>query len=255
MKTAGKIDRLTTGIPGMDELIDGGTPRGSTCLLAGGAGTGKTIMATHVVANTLKNDEKVLFLSLERSGEDIIKQAAAFGWDLNKGIENKFQLTINTPMKSTIDLTALAGEITSFAMRQGCSLVVIDSISKLMDLGTFPVKTKGEKEVTTDGRDIKRQDMVRFLLELKKKLKGTGVTLILIGEANEEGKTITKNGIAEFECDGVILLHYLTVGARKNRTLSIRKMRDTQHSDSIHPVEIVSGKGIIVKEAEDAYKV
>jgi len=251
MKSTGKIERLPTGILGLDELIGGGIPIGSTLLVAGGTGTGKTIFVTQIVFNRLVEGDKVLFLSLECSGRDILKHAGGLGLDLNKFIENDFQLLINTPLKPAIDLSELASNIVEEVMNNGRNLIVIDSESKLIDLGYYPEeKDDGEPEV----RNAVRQDMVRFTLELKKKLEGLNVTLILIGEADESGNTITKNGIAEYEADGVFILNYMPVGVADKRTLIIRKMRDTKHSEDPHPIEIVKGKGIIVKPAEKAFE-
>ncbi len=245
MKSMKKIERIKTRVPGLDELIEGGIPIGSTLLVAGGTGTGKTIFVTQIVFNRLVEGDKVLFLSLECSGRDIIKHAGGLGLDLNKFIENDFQLLINTPLKPAIDLSELAGNIVEEVMNNGRNLIVIDSESKLIDLGYHPEeKDDGEPEV----RNAVRQDMVRFTLELKKKLEGLNVTLILIGEADESGNTITKNGIAEYEADGVIILELSTLGASVSRVLSIRKMRDTKISLDAHPMEI-TGKGIVVKEA------
>ena len=78
----GDVDRLSTGIPGLDKFLEGGFVKGSTVLLTGGAGTGKTIFCIQFLLEGLRKGERCLYITLEESPEDIINDCARFGWDL-----------------------------------------------------------------------------------------------------------------------------------------------------------------------------
>jgi KaiC/GvpD/RAD55 family RecA-like ATPase len=77
------LDRVSTGIPGLDPLIGGGIPKGSSVLVTGGAGTGKTVFALHFVNAACSAGKKVAYIALEESRQDLVTQAATFGWDFD----------------------------------------------------------------------------------------------------------------------------------------------------------------------------
>ena len=109
--------------------------------------------------------------------------------------------------------------------------VVIDSVSSL---------------ILEDG--LKARVVVKKLIEGLDKL---GATCVITGEALEGDYP---DEVTPFLVDGVIVMQYLVVGSTAGRSLFIQKMRQTKHSEDTHPLEI--GKnGIVVKPAEEAYKV
>lgn len=255
-----KIERIPTGIEGFDELIEGGLPAGSSMLVAGGPGTGKTIAATQMAYNFLKQGRIAVFISFESGTEKIFKRGDAFGWNLREYAEKR-QFIVATPRTEVVDLDNTTEDIIAMGkMRHEKGVVIIiDSITKFLEIGTRAEKGKEKKggkevEVIKSVRDLRRQDLWRLMLKLEKGLKGTNTTLIFVGEAEDGGPRITMDGVAEYECDGVIVLNYDVVGTTSTRSLYIRKMRDTKHSESVHPIKIVSGKGIIVKPAEEAFE-
>lgn len=75
---------VKTGIPGFDELFEKGIPKGTSNLIAGGAGSGKTIMCLQILNNAVKNNEKCLYISLEESEMRLKKHMHDFGWDIEQ---------------------------------------------------------------------------------------------------------------------------------------------------------------------------
>ena len=84
-------------------------------------------------------------------------------------------------------------------------------------------------------------------------LMRSGVTAIIISEVEEGSRKFGRYGVEEFVADGVIMLHYMGIGSQSNRTLHIRKMRATKHSEDLHPIEITK-KGMIVHKIEEAFE-
>lgn len=76
------MDRISTGVSGLDALF-GGYPKGSSILISGAAGTGKTILALHFIKATCTAGKKAVYVAVEEKRSDLITQAAQFGWDFD----------------------------------------------------------------------------------------------------------------------------------------------------------------------------
>jgi circadian clock protein KaiC len=104
------MDRVKTGIVGLDELMDGGIPKNNVVLLSGLTGSGKTIFALqYLVKGAELYNEKGLFVTFEQSREDVISQASQLGWDL-VDMENKnmFKILALAPSKTQfINVTSI----------------------------------------------------------------------------------------------------------------------------------------------------
>jgi len=219
------MERLSTGIRSLDELIDGGIPLGSSVLIAGGPGTGKSILAMQIVYNRLKAGDNVVYLSLDSSPNKLIHQTDSFGWKFDEFLKDS-SLALLSPRVDRINLMDTLDDIKKSVSEKQRKVVVVDSITKMMDIGYFPIEEK-DSEVKVRERNITRQDMSRFIISLEKIFKGLDVTLFFVGESDMNGVNITKDGIAEFECDGVIRLNLINLG-EEERTLQITKMRATK---------------------------
>lgn len=77
------IDRVPTGVPGFDKLVEGGLVRGSTYLIAGQTGTGKSIFSMQYLLEGLKRGETCVYMSLEQKTDEIIQDMAKFEWGLS----------------------------------------------------------------------------------------------------------------------------------------------------------------------------
>ncbi|MEM3018552.1 MAG: ATPase domain-containing protein, partial [Candidatus Bathyarchaeia archaeon] len=78
-----KVERVPSGIPGLDDMLYGGIPKGRVVLVVGGPGTGKTIFcAQFLVSGIMEHDEPGLFISLDESRHHIIREMASFNWDI-----------------------------------------------------------------------------------------------------------------------------------------------------------------------------
>lgn len=221
-----KLERVSTGIPGLDRLIEGGFIRGSATLVVGDAGTGKTIFCSQFIMEGLRNGENCMFITFEETPQDIINDSAVFGWEFPKYIKkNKLVLEYRDPFQTTDITTILQEEIVSYKI----SRVAIDSTSVL---GLY----------FKDEHEVRKQ-----LYKLIQALKSTGVTSVLTGEMAENEK-VARFGVEEYVSDGVIRLFYIGAGDGAYRQLEVKKMRRTDQKKGAFPFEITE-KGIVVKSS------
>lgn len=228
------IERVKTGIKGLDELINGGIPKESTVLLSGGAGTGKTLFAFQFLYNgAVKHKEPGVYVSLEEEPERLIKNVSiAFGWDLNSLMKKKLLSVVKVELYNFDKLKAL---IQDEVDRIKAKRLVIDQSTVL---GLFFEK---------------KLQVRKSIFELSRMLKNLGCTTIVISEITEGQQGISAFGVEEFVADGIVILYYLKEGNVFTRALSIRKMRTTSHDTGIHPIQITK-EGIEVFPTEQVFE-
>lgn len=205
------FDRVKTGVPGLDELMEGGIPKSFVVLVAGSSGTGKTTMLMRFLSTGAAKGEKCLYIGLGESEEVIRKCMLRYGMDLSAyADENKLTFAAIP----TMDFKSLKEIIEG--MDDKTTRLVIDPVSALL----FKYE---------EGTDLREN--LRDLVEL---IREKNATCLLSTEVLEGSPGISRFGIEDFLADGIIVLYYLKEGAKRFRGLEIRKMRGTHHSDLIH---------------------
>ncbi len=234
------IFRVKTGIPNLDELIEGGIPRGLTVLVSGGAGAGKTIFGVqYLYKGAAIYDEPGVYLSLELSPLHIRWAMRRFGWDL-EGFEKKGLLKfidaspvrIGTAIKDeyimsppgflgTKQFSARSiGEIIEKTVEEmGAQRIAVDPISSLLLQHESIMAVRGE------------------VLSVVKSLGNTGATSLLVSGIGGKDQ-ISTFGMEEYVTQGVIVLHYAGTGDKWERKLQILKMHNTKHLTQLIPFEI-----------------
>jgi len=243
------MDRIKTGIFGLDELIEGGFPAGRSVLVSGACGTGKTILSMQYIYKGAKDyNEPGVYVTLDERPDLIREDVLRFGWDLKK-LEEKNLINIvdgsiaklGMPSEEEFslpvtgyDIDKLLLEIMRVIKRIDARRVVIDSVPAL-------------------GFNFENTNEIRkAILKVSYMLMRSGVTSILVSEIQEGVNKFGKYGVEEYVVDGVIVLHYMGVGTQSNRTMHIRKMRATKHSEDLHPMEICN-QGIKIHKIEEEY--
>ena len=181
------MDRVKTGVPGFDELVEGGFPKNFAVLLSGSPGTGKTIFGLHFLNEGLKNGEKCAYITYSQAPKDIKDQALEFGWDMT-GLQF-------IELKAEEFEEALTGK--------QFDRIVLDSLSSIA--------------VMT------RNTLGSFIM----KMKEMGCTSILISELAKESVWLSRDTISEFLTDGVILLKSIEAAGEVKNLLKVEKMRST----------------------------
>lgn len=225
-----KLDRVKTHITGFDELLEGGFVKGSTNLLVGKPGTGKTIFSLQFLYNgAVKDREKGVYFTFEEKKDSLIEQARQFGWDL-EALEKKGKIRIISIGYEDITQTT-ADEVLEIILNTGAKRVVLDSITTLAHLSPQS-ETKASDEFSI------RRFIYLFLTRFRKVPE---VTSLMISQKDNSSLNI----VSEYICDGVIDIEQESLGGDFSRNMIIKKMRKTKNDEDLHPVEI-SNEGLIV---------
>lgn len=229
------IPLLETGIPGFDSIAFGGLPQGRTTLVAGTAGSGKTIFAMQFLAMGIERGEPGVFVTFEETPEDIRRNVKSLGWDIAaweaEGMFAFVDVSPNPSEEVTIagayDLGALLARIEHAVGRIGAKRASLDS------LGAVFLQFEHARTVRSE---LRRVAMV---------LRGMNVTAILTAERSDEYGEIARFGVEEFVADNVIVMRNVLDEEKRRRTVELLKMRGTSHQKGEYPFTIVSGRGIV----------
>lgn len=224
------IEKVRTGIDGLDEMLFGGIPRSSTVVVMGSFGTGKTTFGLQFLSQGLSEGEKGVYISLEEDKESILADAEAHGWDLRSKLDSKqLEIVKLEPTDAKVTIQRIKSELPEFIKKFGASRIVVDSVSLL--------------NMLFDNDHDRRTN----LFNLSQMIKKTGATLLMTAEVKDENPFASRDGLIEYVADGVISLRYLERLERNELMLSLRiiKMRRTEHSRKITPYSITN-KGLEV---------
>lgn len=224
------MEKVKTGLEGLDEMLFGGIPKGSTVVVMGSFGTGKTTFGLQFLNQGLAEGEKGIYISLEEDKDSILADADAHGWDLRSKLNEKMlEIVKLEPTDAKVTIQRIKSELPEFIKKFGASRIVIDSVSLLNLL------------FDTD------HDRRSNLFNLSQMVKKTGATLLMTAEVKDDNPFASRDGLIEYVADGVISLRYLEMQSRNELMLSLRiiKMRRTEHSRKITPYSITN-KGLEV---------
>jgi KaiC domain protein len=233
-----KIERVKTGVPGLDEILHGGIPRRNIVLISGGPGTGKTIMSQQFLWYGLQNSEPGVYVALEEHPAQIKQNMRQFGWDIS--IYEK---------KNMFDIVdAFTGGIGEYAKKLRYVVPDPTDVGYLSDVLRDAIKDLGAQRAVIDSVStlyITKPSVARgVIMQLKRVLSGLGVTAFLVSQVSVTERGFGGPGV-EHATDGIIRLDLDEVDGELKRSLIIWKMRGTSHSMKRHPFDITD-KGIIV---------
>jgi len=227
------LEKVPSGIKGLDVITGGGLPKGRPALISGGPGCGKTLFAMEfVIRGVTDYNEPGVFIAFEEKIEDLKKNFKSIGFDLEDLIKKK-KLVLDHIFidRSEIEET---GEynLEGLFIRLGA---LIDEVgAKRIAIDTLEAIFSG-----FSNEAILRSELRRLFLWLKDK----GITAVVTGERGD--RTITKYGLEEYVADCVITLDHRVVNQIATRRLRIIKYRGSLHGTDEYPF-LISSDGISV---------
>lgn len=231
--TKPNLQKVPTGISGLDEITEGGLPAGRPTLICGDAGSGKTLFSIGFIINgAIQFNEPGVFVAFEEKSDELALNVSSLGYDLNKLVsQKKIKIDHVHIDRSEIEETG-EYDLEGLFIRLGHS---IDSIgAKRIVLDTIENLFSG---LSNEG--ILRAEIRRLFTWLKKK----GVTTIITGERGE-GK-FTRQGLEEYVSDCVILLDHRIQNQISTRRLRVVKYRGSVHGTNEYPF-LIDEEGISV---------
>jgi circadian clock protein KaiC len=222
------IDRLSTGVRGLDDMMEGGIPVGSSLLIAGPSGSGKTILSMQFLAEGLTQHEPGLLAVFEKRPSDYLK-GSPLGRALARHVQDGLlHVLYLRPLDLSLDETL--EEVRTVVMAHGVKRVVIDSLSGL-ELALAPHF---------------REDFRETLHRMVAMLTAMGITLLLTVEVVDSyiDLRFSPHGTA-FLTDGILLQRYLELDGQIQRLLSIIKLRGSQHSKELRLYD-VTHDGLVI---------
>lgn len=227
------IERVNTGVPGLDELVEGGFPKGDTILVAGKAGTGKSILAIQFLYNGAKQyGETGVLVTLEEPPRLIKRNMMNFGMDIAK-LEKERQLAIVdlSPSKEVTPVTM--GEFPSFDL-SGLEAIIMSHVKKLKATRVV-IDTLSILAYKFRSRDILREEFFKLTANITK----NGVTLLLTSEIPEHHLGLGVFDVEAFLASGVLVLYNEKISdTLRSRSIEVLKLRGSKHSSRIHPMRI-----------------
>lgn len=229
---------MDVGIPGMNEILNGGLPIRNVVLLSGGPGTGKSIFGQQFLYAGLKLDEAGVLVTLEEHPVQIRINMDRFGWEPKKfEQEGKFAI-----------IDAFTSGIGESAKRERYVVKDPDDIPSFLDVLKQAITDINAKRVVIDSIStlyMTKPMMARSTIMLiKKVLAGLGCTGFLISQVSVTDRGFGGPGV-EHAADGIIRLDLDEYDGELKRSIIVWKMRGTSHSMRRHPFDITN-KGIIV---------
>ncbi|QDA30549.1 ATPase [Thermococcus indicus] len=243
------VERVKSGIPGFDDLIQGGFPKGTTVLVTGPTGSGKTTFAVQFAYKGAElYNEPAVIVTLEERAQDLRKEMATFGWDLER-LEREKKIAIVDGVSAVVGLPSEEQYVLEGNLNTEDFLRYIYRVVKAINAKRLVIDS-----IPSIAFRLHDESRIReVLLQLNTILLEMGVASILTTEAPDPGRgKISRYGIEEYIARGVVLLDFVEKEVELKRYLLIRKMRETKHSMKKYPFEITE-EGIVVYPSGEVY--
>ena len=229
-----ETEKISIGVSGLDKMTNGGVYKGSTNLIAGSTGSGKSILGLHFVWEGLKKGEPCLLAGFEESRGQILRNANAFGFDFET-YEKKGLLKIMTAYPSQKYIEEHLLNIKEIVDDMGIKRCVIDSLSSI-------------------GNSFEKDQFRYFVKRLNGYLKYKGVTSVFT-TATASLMAMEKLTAANLSTmtDNIFLLKYVEAGGEIKLMMTVLKTRGHDHSKSLKEYKITN-KGIVIGESFKGYE-
>ncbi|HEX7062978.1 MAG TPA: circadian clock protein KaiC [Woeseiaceae bacterium] len=220
---AAPVERITTGIPALDDMLEGGGYfRGSTILVSGTAGTGKSSIAAHLALSTCERGEKCLFFAFEESEAQILRNTRSIGIDFAPYIESGL-IRFHASRPTRQGLERHLAEMQKLVAAHAPSVVIVDPVSNLITAGP-------------------EQDARSMLTRLIDFLKSHGITALLTNLSAALDLEETQLSVSSV-ADTWLLVRDIESNGERNRVMYVLKSRGMAHSNQLREF-VITDAGI-----------
>jgi len=226
-------ERCVTGIDGLDNILNGGIPRGNTVLVTGSVGTGKTSLCLEFLVHGALEGENCLFISVTEPSEKLMENIIPYEF-LEKDLIEKGKLVfLDLPMVyERLGLEKLEFELEEVN-------ILVNTLASLVS--ELKIKRLVIDSITSVCYRLRTQEKIRdFILKVGAILSGLGCTSLLVSEISPGEERYSLYGVEEAIADGIILMGNLERGGDLLRTLQVVKMRGTNHSRAKYVLDLTS---------------
>jgi circadian clock protein KaiC len=221
-------ERVSTGVPALDAMFGGkGYFRGSSVLVSGTAGTGKTSLTAHFVDAACARGERCVFFSFEESADQIVRNMRSIGIDLQRWVD-KGLLRFQAARPTTFGLEMHLVKIHRIIQEADPSIVVVDPVTALLQSGAI---------------DETRSMLLRLVDFLKEKQITALMTTLTSGTDAREQTEVQISSLV----DAWLLLRDIESGGERNRGIYILKARGIAHSNQIREF-LLTDRGVELRE-------
>jgi KaiC/GvpD/RAD55 family RecA-like ATPase len=251
------MERASSGVKGLDDILEGGFPKARTILIVGSPGSGKTILAIQFLRAGALKGERSIYVTFDERPEQVKENMSAFSWDLDRlEAEGKIMFVDATPFRRmktaatsgpegragllTVDalpeitLRALVENVRRLAEEEDVTRLVIDPITSLSVRYQSPVKRR------------------RAMLMLFDALSSTGATCLVNSELRTSMLT-RKFQLEEYLSQGVVLMRTGIHEGNVVRAVQVEKMRGIAHDTQLRPY-LIGQNGIEVFAKDKVFK-
>jgi len=206
-----KLLRVSTGIPNLDGVIEGGYVKGSVNLISGGPGTCKTIFAMQFLMDGMKKGEAAIYITFEEKKNKMYEDMLKFGWDLAKyEKDGKFVFLEYNPEQVRKMLNEGGGIVEAIVEKIKAKRLVIDSITSFALLYE---DTLTKKEACISLFDL---------------ICNWDCTAVLVSQGTYTHEDSILSAALEFEVDGILLVYHVKIQGKRIRAFEVLKMRGTE---------------------------
>ena len=239
---------ISTGVPGFDELFGHGIPKGSSVLVAGGAGSGKTNFCLQMIAHHAAQGKKCYYMSFREPAEKLMQHMENFGWNPEQLIKSgnlKIKQFLTSEIyyydkKSGSDIEALMTKDADSLRMELEPLAIVEDIGFNPDFIVLDSLTAVSSAFK--GKDSSYRLYVEQFFRFFEKI---GSTNFLITETKQVPDIFSLTGVEEFLADGIIVFYNIRGENGRENAVEILKMRDEKHQKKIYSMQITD-KGIKV---------
>jgi len=236
-QTIKMIEKLPSGIDGLDFITQGGLPKHRTTLVSGTAGSAKTVFAVQFLAVGIQQSgQPGVFVTFEESANDIRRNMLSLGWDIPAWEKaGKWAFVDAAPRSGEEHMVAGDYDL-------GALIVRIEAAVKQVGAERLSMDSLGAIFTQFAESSIVRRELFR----ITSALRNLKVTSVLTSERLEEYGQIARFGVEEFVSDNVIILRNVLVGEKRRRTIEVLKFRGTTHFKGEFPFTVLPDQGLVV---------